>query len=190
MFDAAATTEARGGSSDGRPIKWLFIGGGAQFELLRGRAQDRGLKNMIFKPYQPRERLAESLSAADLHLVTLRPELEGYIVPSKFYGIAAAGRAAIFIGSSDGEIARIVKLEDVGLTVPQGDGQALADAVIELSEASRLVAMGLRSRAAFDRLWERSLAARRWSLTLAEAKASDNASSSAHADNPAGGSVS
>ena len=51
-----------------------------------------------FEPYQPRERLAESLSVADVHLVSLRPELEGLIVPSKFYGIAAAGRPAIFIG--------------------------------------------------------------------------------------------
>ena len=43
----------------------------------------------MFKPYQPRERLAESLSAADVHIVSLRPELEGLIVPSKIYGIAA-----------------------------------------------------------------------------------------------------
>lgn len=50
-------------------------------------------------------------------------------MPSKFYGIAAAGRPAIFIGDADGEIARMLREHGCGATVPQGDGVGLAAAV-------------------------------------------------------------
>ena len=55
--------------------------------------------------YQPYDRLAESLRASDVHLVTLLKRLEGLMVPSKFYAIVAAGRPVLFVGDQDGEIA-------------------------------------------------------------------------------------
>ena len=68
----------------------------------------------MFQPDQPREQLAESLSVADVHLISLRPELEGLIVPSKYYSVAAAGRPAIFIGDPKGEIATILQRSQTG----------------------------------------------------------------------------
>ena len=59
---------------------------------LQDEVTEQGLKSVDFRPYQPRERLAESLSCADVHLVKLRPEMEGLIVPGKVYGILAVGR--------------------------------------------------------------------------------------------------
>ena len=50
------------------------------------------------------------MAAADVHLVSLLPQIEGLIVPSKFYGILAAGRPAIFIGDAEGEIAREIRV--------------------------------------------------------------------------------
>src|SRR5262249_23188636 len=88
------------------PITWLFIGGGSLYDSLQTEVKRLGLKSVQFRPYQSREQLSQSLSAADLHLISLRPELEGLIVPSKFYGILAAGRASIFIGDPNSEIAR------------------------------------------------------------------------------------
>jgi hypothetical protein len=75
---------------------------------LEREALKRGLSNFRLRPYQPNKRLAETLSVADVHLVSLHPNIEGLIVPSKFYGIAAAGRPTIFIGSPLGEIARTI----------------------------------------------------------------------------------
>ena len=88
---------------------FLFIGAGHQLDTLKGEAGRRGLTNVQFRPYQPRERLAQSLGACDAHLVTLRPELEGLVLPSKFYGIIAAGRPVLFVGAADGEIASLVE---------------------------------------------------------------------------------
>ena len=61
------------------------------------------------RPYQPKERLGETTSIGEVHLVSLNPKLEGLIVPSKFYGIAAAGRPTIFVGSPRGEMARTLR---------------------------------------------------------------------------------
>jgi len=148
-------------------IRWVFIGAGAMFHPLKTALARRELNGAIFKPYQPRERLAESLSAIDVHLVSLRPELEGLIVPSKFYGIAAAGRPAIFIGDQDGEIARLLKKHRCGLTVAQGDGAALAEAVLELARNPTLRhQMGKRARAAFDAGFDMHIAVARWQTLL------------------------
>jgi hypothetical protein len=65
------------------------------------------------------------LGVGDVHLVSLDPALGGLIVPSKFYGIAAAGRPTIFIGDEHGEIARLLEATGCGFTVPSGDLLAL-----------------------------------------------------------------
>jgi len=81
----------------------LFIGGGNQKAYLENETIKRELTQVLFKPYQDRETLPESLGVADAHLISLRPELESFILPSKFYGVAAAGRPMIFIGDPGGE---------------------------------------------------------------------------------------
>ena len=125
-----------------------------------------------FRPYAPREDLALSLSAADVHLVSLRPEMEGLVVPSKIYGIAAAGRPAIFIGDADGEIARVIARYDFGRTVAQGDGPGLARAILEFAGQPELCrAMGERARQAFETDFDKPTAADRWQRLLAEVAA-------------------
>ena len=88
----------------------------------------RGLDKLaIFMPYQDKSELSNTLSAPDVHWVSLRPEFEGLIVPSKFYGIAAAGRGTIAITAADGEIAQLIAIHKCGAIITPGDGDALAD---------------------------------------------------------------
>lgn len=149
------------------PIAWLFIGGGRQYEALEKDVARLGVQNVHFKPYQPLETLALSLGVADVHLVSLRPELEGLIVPSKYYGIAAAGRPAIFIGHSDGEIARRLRLAGCGVTVPAGDGTALGEAILALAaDPGRASALGAAARRSFEADDERTVALTRWTKAL------------------------
>ncbi|WP_371927320.1 glycosyltransferase family 4 protein [Methylomonas subterranea] len=102
-------------------IVFLLIGGGAQLPRVQQECREKGLSNVMFKPYQPREKLSESLSVADVHLISLKAELESLIVPSKFYGVLAVGRPVIFIGDKQGELAKIIQLEMCGDVVKQGD---------------------------------------------------------------------
>ena len=71
-------------------------------------AEDRiraeGLASFYFQGYQPAALLSDSLAAADVHFVSLLPALEGLIVPSKVYGILAAGRPAVFVGDPAGDV--------------------------------------------------------------------------------------
>ncbi|MFZ1103733.1 MAG: hypothetical protein WAN86_12980 [Hyphomicrobiaceae bacterium] len=84
---------------------------------------------MALRPYQPRN----ELSVADIHPITLRPEFEGMVVPSKFYGIAAAGWPAIFIGDPNGEMTRVIARAGCGESVRQGDGAGHAEAMLQLA---------------------------------------------------------
>jgi glycosyltransferase involved in cell wall biosynthesis len=148
-------------------IVWLILGGGALYNELAREVGRRGLTSVLFKPYQPRDRLAESLSAADVHLISLRRELEGLIVPSKFYGIAAAGRPAIFIGDGDGEIARLLAKHRCGRAIAQGDGVGLARNGLELAANPALCQkMGKRARQAFEAEFDKPLAVARWESLL------------------------
>jgi glycosyltransferase involved in cell wall biosynthesis len=166
LIDAIALIE-ESAPKDAEPVAWLFIGGGALFERFREEVAARGLTSVVFKPYQPRERLSESLSVADVHLVSLKPELEGLIVPSKFYGVAAVGRPTLFIGDTQGEIATVVARHDCGLSVAEGNSRALADALLALAtDLPRREAMGANARRAFETHYDKRVAFDAWRKVL------------------------
>jgi glycosyltransferase involved in cell wall biosynthesis len=144
-------------------IVWLFVGGGVNRRRLRQEVDRRQLRSVILRDYQPRERLAESLSAVDVHLVSLRPSLEGLIQPSKIYGIMASGRPAIFIGEAEGETARLLARHDCGATVAEGDGEQLAATVVRLAlDAPERARLGNNARLAFEANYEKGIAVVRW----------------------------
>jgi glycosyltransferase involved in cell wall biosynthesis len=150
-------------------IVFLFIGGGNQFDRLGRLANERGLGQLFrFIAYQPQELLKLSLSVPDVHLIVLRPELEGLIVPSKFYGIAAVGKPLISITAHDGEIAQLVRKHQCGLVVEPGNGRALAEALISLcKDPVRVTEMGKRARSMLDGQFARRHAFVRWEKLLA-----------------------
>jgi colanic acid biosynthesis glycosyl transferase WcaI len=153
-----------------RHILFIFVGAGAQRARLEREVRRRGITNVRLHPYQPRERLAETLSVADLHLVSLNPKFEGLVVPSKFYGIAAAARPTLFIGAPDGEIARLIDEARCGFTVSPGDAEAVVDRILQLAETPELCAeLGARARAAFEQHWTKDRAVEQWQQVLTEA---------------------
>jgi colanic acid biosynthesis glycosyl transferase WcaI len=145
-------------------IVFLFIGGGHQFDRLARAVKERGLDRIFrFVAYQPQDLLKYSLNVADVHLISLQPALEGLIVPSKFYGIAAVGRPVISITAGDGEIARLVRQHECGLAVEPGNGPALAAALTELAaDPARVAQMGKRARAMLKGNFTRAHELARW----------------------------
>jgi colanic acid biosynthesis glycosyl transferase WcaI len=145
-------------------IIFLLIGGGHWNADLAQQAQEAGLSDkFLFLPYQSNEVLRYSLSVPDVHWVSLRPELEGLIVPSKVYGIAAAGRPIIAVTAKDGEIARLIKAHDCGLVVEPGNSEEMAKAILQLSAKDEArIGMGLRARAMLDAEFTHRHAFRRW----------------------------
>ncbi len=157
----------RGPVKSETPIVWLFIGGGVNQSALMDEVKRRGLMSVVCHPYQPRERLSESLSSADVHLVSLRSSLEGLVVPSKLYGVMAAGRPAIFVGDADGEVARTLRMHDCGLTVSEGDGRSLAEAILDLAvQPEQCRRLGANARNAFEAHYALPIAVARWQALL------------------------
>lgn len=140
--------------TDRPDIAFVFQGeGDKRAELELG---TRGLPNVRFEPYRPREQLAESLSAADVHLVTLAPSVLGLLEPSKLYGVMAAGRSALYVGPAEAEVARTVNAERMGACLANGDVEGLVAAVTRRAADPDLAREeGERARQAFDRGYAR-----------------------------------
>jgi glycosyltransferase involved in cell wall biosynthesis len=146
---------------------FLFIGDGAGMRELRDAAEHGGFEHARFLPYQPRESLSDALAAADVHLAILRPELEGLIVPSKAYGVLAAGRPLVFIGDADGEIPRLLRSAGCGGTVAPGDSAGLVRTLEALrADPAATAAMGLRARRLFTERCTVERALRQWTEVL------------------------
>jgi glycosyltransferase involved in cell wall biosynthesis len=138
----------------------LFVGDGPRKNELESAAGRRGLDNVRFLPFQPFDRLAESLSAADVHLVTMRPSAEGLVVPSKLYGALQAGRPALFLGPSGSEAARVLRENDCGTVLEPDAAADLAAAVRHWKEnPDRRHGAGRRARTAVADQQSRSAAA-------------------------------
>jgi len=162
LLDAAdRLREARG-------VVFLFVGGGHLTPRLKAEVERRGLGAMFqFRPYQDRELLPQSLAVPDVHWISLAPAMEGLIVPSKFYGVAAAGRPTIAVGDPQGEIAQIVARYDCGVAIALGDGAGLARAILELrGDEARLEEMGRNARALLDGAFTKQHALQRWEALL------------------------
>jgi colanic acid biosynthesis glycosyl transferase WcaI len=153
---------------DDKSIVFLFIGGGAEKAKLERAVGESGLTNCVFQPYQSRERLGESLSVSDVHLASLQPSLEGLIVPSKIYGIAASARPVIFIGDPEGEVGRLVARCQFGFTIRPGEDGELAERLRDLKRFPEVAAsFGNNGRRCLIENFEQSKATQAWKSVLA-----------------------
>lgn len=153
-------------------VRFIFVGEGAAKAELQARAAELGLGNVAFFPYQPKDHLSESLGAADLHLIPLRRGLAGCIVPSKLYGILAAGKPYLAAVDADSEVARITRAAGTGLLVEPDSAPHLADAIRWcLTHRPELAAMGERGRRLAETQFDRRLATARFAAVVEEAVA-------------------
>ena len=149
----------------------VIVGLGARRSEIVRLAKERGLDNVRFHPYQPRERLSESLSTANVHVVGLAPGLAGYVVPSRLYGILSAGRPVIAAVDPESETAAIVTSAEAGLHVPPGSPDLLAAAIRDCYEGKvDLERMGRNGREYVEREGDRSTAFARYRELLEEVR--------------------
>ncbi len=136
-------------------VTFLFIGDGVRKKPLEEESVRRGLGNVRFLPYQPRERMRETYATADVFLVSLKPGLAGYIVPSKLYGILSAGRPYLAAVEEDSEVASITRERECGLLVAPGDAGGMIHEISRLYRdrdlARRLGENARRASGRFER---------------------------------------
>jgi glycosyltransferase involved in cell wall biosynthesis len=128
-----------------------FIGHGKLRRRLETLVEDLNLRCVTFLPPRPLAKLSASLAEGDIHLISQREGTQGLLVPSKLYGILAAGRAAVYIGPADTEVAAAIRQAKAGLLVEPGDVGAAAEALQTLmDDPARREVMGRAARAAYD----------------------------------------
>lgn len=154
---------------DDSHIVFVCIGGGQHFDELRRRVRERGLEHSFqLQPYQLQAALKYSLSLPDVHWISLRPQLEGLLFPSKFYGVAAAGRPVIAIADPRGEIAGLVERHRCGFAIAPGETGKLVALLADLSRAPLECAeMGARARKMIEAEFTRHQALQRWQSLFA-----------------------
>ncbi len=141
--------------SDVPDLVVVFQGEGVKKANLQMRAATLGLTNVRFLPYADKARLADSFATADVFIVSLQQGLAGYIVPSKLYGILAAGKPYVAAVEPDCEITALTHGAGCGLIAEPGNALHLANRISELYRDRDLARrMGAHARAAsvaFDR---------------------------------------
>ncbi|ANU22560.1 glycosyltransferase family 4 protein [Planococcus donghaensis] len=134
-------------------IVFLFIGEGAVKQRIQTYATENKLENVKFLPYQPKEFLKYSLNAADVHLVVNQKGIKGVSVPSKIYGVMAAGKPVLGVLEEGSEVQRLIFESGAGVVIEPQNYQGVVHAIDYLKSLDRdeLKAMGLRGRSYLEK---------------------------------------
>src|SRR5712671_7339845 len=131
-------------------IGLVFVGDGAQRRQIEVAAA--GCTNVRFLPFFPASKISSVLAAPDAHIVTIKRGLEGVIVPSKMYGILAAGKPIVAVAGKDTDVAKIGEERGFAVSANPDDASRVADVIRQISgNAEMLKRMGEAARfAAID----------------------------------------
>lgn len=141
------------------PFEFVFIGEGGQKERLQTLVKERSLDSVRFFPYQPVDELPNSLTSADVSIVTMAQGVEGLCVSSKFYTALASGQAVLSVAESDAEIAHVVEETDCGIHAQPESPEDVADAVRTwLRDPELATEMGDEARNVFESSFSKSVA--------------------------------
>lgn len=119
-------------SPDG--IRLGFSVGGNRASELRQEVERRRL-DLPFVPFAKASELSARLASADVHVVTLRREWTGMVVPSKFFGALSVGRPVLFAGDSSSALAKWIAEYGVGWTLNQGNVAEIRKALLEYANS-------------------------------------------------------
>jgi glycosyltransferase involved in cell wall biosynthesis len=144
-----------------------IIGFGVCLAQVEALAHELDADKVRFLPYQPRATLSESLSAGTIHYLGLTKGLAGLVVPSRIYGVLAAGRPVIAAADADSDTAALVEEVGCGVVVAPDDPEAIATAIRDAHDGRLdLERMGAQGRAYVTASADRRLAIARYRTVI------------------------
>jgi putative colanic acid biosynthesis glycosyltransferase WcaI len=145
-----------------------IVGFGARHAEIRELSERLDADRVVFLPYQARELLPQSLASAHIHYVGLAKGLAGFVVPSRLYGILAAGRPVIVAADPDSETAHLVAEVGCGVTIPPDRPDLLVRAIRAAHDGELdLEGMGRLGREYVEREADRPVALARYRSLVA-----------------------
>lgn len=149
--------EAADRLKDEKEIKFIFIGEGGKRKKLMRLVAEKRTDNVVFLPYQDRDRLPYSLTCGDISVVSLEKGLDCVASPCKLYTSLASGLAIMGITDSGSEVAQIIRKYNCGFNVEYDNVSGLVDALRGLSKnKNALIDMKKNSRRCFEENFQKS----------------------------------
>jgi colanic acid biosynthesis glycosyl transferase WcaI len=146
----------------------VFVGDGAQRDRVQAAAT--GIPNFRFLPFFPGSKIPSVLAAADAYIITVKRGLEGVVVPSKMYGILAAGKPIVALAPRECDVVSIGEAQGFSISADPGDPAQFADVVEQLvRDPERVRRMGAAASAAAPE-YERSRELAKLVKTIEEAR--------------------
>jgi hypothetical protein len=139
-------------------LKFVFIGGGVIKKEIDALVARDAPPNILSLPYQPLDAIRYSLSAADVHVVSVADEAVGIVHPCKIYGALAIGRPVIALAAEQSHAADILARHRVGWLIEHGRVERLVTLLEQLVATPRaeLAAMGAEAKRAARECYARS----------------------------------
>lgn len=152
---------------EGEPFKLVLVGGGGKKSQIEEHIKANNMTNVVMLPYQPFEKLNDSLNACDASLVTIAEGIEGISFPSKLYTSLAVGKAIVALSEDWSELREIVEGTECGIWSALGDSEGLAAKLRELiHDKEKTAAMGASARQVFDEGYTRQVCAAKYAEVL------------------------
>ena len=112
---------------DERCVTFAFVGEGALLDKLVSYKEEHKLSNVVFIPYQDKEKLIYSLNAADVHWCVNAKGIKGVSCPSKFYGIIGVGKPVLGVLEVGSEVEMLISEMGCGRVSEPGDYKAIEE---------------------------------------------------------------
>lgn len=151
-----------------KDLLFVFIGEGAVKKQMQDYASQHGLTQVHFLPYQPKESLKYSLNAADVHLVVNQKGIKGVSVPSKIYGVMAAGKPILGVLESGSEAHRLIQESQCGVVAEPQDYESAIRQIhyLQSLNPNQLAEFGARGRAYLEEHLRRELSLEKYRKLL------------------------
>ena len=119
-------------------IRFAFAGRGNRFESLKNALSNED-HNIKVAGFASESELEKRLAVADIHLVSLREQWDGVVVPSKFFGSLAVGRPVLYSGSKDSDIGQWVQEYECGMILDRNNVDEVVNTLVHLSKDKQLL---------------------------------------------------
>lgn len=136
-------------TKDNKEVVFAFVGEGTVLENLKQYKQEHNMENVVFIPYQDKKDLIYSLNAADVHWCVNAKGIKGVSCPSKYYGIAAAGKPILGVLEENTEVRLLIEETKGGLVSSPEDYETIEKNIkwfIDNSDSKELEDIGQRNR--------------------------------------------
>lgn len=117
---------------DEEHIRFVIVGEGIRKAELIQSVEDQKMENVLFLPYQPREKVAEMMAASDVGVVSLNTTSSSFSFPSKTFTIMASGRPVLAITPMKSEIAGLIQSTACGINIPIGQVDLLVKTILSM----------------------------------------------------------